>query len=269
MKATVSPALCCGNHDPAARLFQRVQRYTDGLHGRSRTLVGSRPLAEWTAFEPACPAHDETPWPSLRDQLITLAAETASIPYATYREAATPGTDLQTAGDMAAVLIAAPIAPPTHPVRCLGSRALRQTLQAPSVWGPYLAKRSKLVADLAEQVQDTPASDAGRSGLQRKQTSTELYGEIAVWRAPTALSSPSDPTEEPNSKTLPALWKQHPTGLSRVPQTRQQMPATSDRAGGSALSRSDDSHRPYQKTRNRVREARPAPPIAHRHSRSN
>jgi hypothetical protein len=67
---------------------------------------------------------------------------------------AASGRDLSTAGDMAAVLAGGSQSSrlPTQ-VRCPGSRAFHQTLQDHPVWGDYLAKRSQLVVDLADQVQ--------------------------------------------------------------------------------------------------------------------
>jgi ATP-dependent exoDNAse (exonuclease V) alpha subunit len=76
-------------NDPAARLFQAVQRYTDGLHVAAEQLVGSQTLAELDRVDKYVPGlTDEPAWPTLRAQLIDLAAETGSHPLRHLQEAA-------------------------------------------------------------------------------------------------------------------------------------------------------------------------------------
>jgi hypothetical protein len=73
--------------DPATRLFQAVERYTDGLHVAAEQLVGSRTLAELDRLDKYVPGlTDEPAWPTLRAHLLDLAAKPASIHSATYRK---------------------------------------------------------------------------------------------------------------------------------------------------------------------------------------
>jgi hypothetical protein len=130
--------------------------------------------------------------------------------------------------------------------------------------GAYLAKRSQLVADLADQVQD----HAGRRETEPIWTpsgshlSTALIGEIAVWRAANGIS-PQDPrpTGGTELETLPALWKQR---LDRETARATDPPAyarADERQGAhTALRRwHDDRQRLYQKP-----ERRPSGPSAPR-----
>ncbi len=55
-------------NDPAARLPDAVQRYTDGLHVAAEQLVGSQTLADLTASTNTCPASPTNP-PGLRSGL--------------------------------------------------------------------------------------------------------------------------------------------------------------------------------------------------------
>jgi hypothetical protein len=74
-------------NDPAARLLDAVQRYTDGLHVAAEQLVGSRTLAELDRVDKYVPGlTDEPAWPTLRAHLIDLAAETGKDHSATYRK---------------------------------------------------------------------------------------------------------------------------------------------------------------------------------------
>ena len=91
--------------DPAVRLHQAVQRYTDGLHAAAEQLVGPRIVdaLDRRADQIVPGVTDEPAWPTLRTDLIALAAETGDHPLVHLHQA-TLGRDLSTAGDMAAVL---------------------------------------------------------------------------------------------------------------------------------------------------------------------
>ena len=90
--------------DPAARLFQAVQRYTDGLHVAAEQLVGPQTVAELDQADQYIPGLTAEPaWPTLRAHLLALAAETGQHPFQHLLTAA-DGRDLSSAGDMAAVL---------------------------------------------------------------------------------------------------------------------------------------------------------------------
>ena len=67
--------------DPAARLFQAVQRYTDGLHVAAEQLVGPQTVAELDQADQYIPGLTAEPaWPTLRAHLLALAAETGQHP---------------------------------------------------------------------------------------------------------------------------------------------------------------------------------------------
>ena len=107
------------------------------------------------------------------------------------------------------------------------------TLHAHPVWGAYLAKRSQLVADLADQVHDHACQgDASQPGLQREVTRAQHLSVESQCGGPPTASIPKtrDQPAEPNSKPSRPCGNNASTGISRVPPTRQQMQgATSDR----------------------------------------
>jgi hypothetical protein len=141
---------------------------------------------------------------------------------------------------------------PTDPGPLPWLPGIPPALQTDPVWGDYLAKRSQLVADLADQVQDhacqghaPPAWAPGGS-----HPSDTLIGEIAVWRAANGIN-PQDPRPTGGGgqlETLPALWKQR---LDRHI-ARATYPPTDARTDGRQAAhtapsrRHDDSRRPYQ-----------------------
>ena len=91
--------------DPAARLFDAVQRYTDGLHVAAEQLVGPQivEMLDGQADQVVPELTSEPSWPTLRAHLLALAAETGEHPLL-HLQTAAAGRELHTAGDMAAVL---------------------------------------------------------------------------------------------------------------------------------------------------------------------
>jgi hypothetical protein len=250
-------------NDPAARLLEAVQRYTDGLHVAAEQLLGPQTVAELDQADQYIPGLTTEPaWPTLRAHLLALAAETGEHPLRHMLTAAS-GRDLETAGDMAAVLYwRLPALTPIDPGPLPWLPGIPPALHDHPFWGAYLAKRSQLVADLARQVQDHACQGDAEpiwtpSGSH---PSTALIGEIAVWRAANGIN-PQDPrpTGGGQLETLPALWKQHldrdiaratyPPADARTHERRQ--------ARLTALSRADDRQRPHQKG-----ERRPSGPAA-------
>ena len=68
-------------NDPAARLFQAVQRYIDALHAAAEQLVESQTVAELDEVDQCIPGLTTEPaWRTLRAHLLTLAAETGEHP---------------------------------------------------------------------------------------------------------------------------------------------------------------------------------------------
>jgi hypothetical protein len=91
-------------NNPAARLCEAVQRYTDGLHVAAEQLVGPQTVAELDQADQYIPGLTTEPaWLTLRAHVLALAAETGEHPLLHLQTAAS-GRDLGTAGDMAAVL---------------------------------------------------------------------------------------------------------------------------------------------------------------------
>jgi hypothetical protein len=72
--------------DPAARLFDAVQRYTDGFHVAAEQLVGSQlvQMLDGGQADQIVPELTSEPsWPTLRAHLLALAAETGEHPSST------------------------------------------------------------------------------------------------------------------------------------------------------------------------------------------
>jgi conjugative relaxase-like TrwC/TraI family protein len=240
-------------NDPAARLFQAVQRYTDGLHVAAEQLVGPQTVAELDQADRYIPGLTAEPaWPTLRAHALALAAETGEHPLRHMLRAASEG-DLGTADDMAAVLDWRLTAlTPTDPGPLPWLPGLPSALHDHPVWGGYLAKRSQLVADLADQVQDHACRGAGEPAWAPpgSHPSLPLIREIAVWRAANGINpQDSRPTGGGGQLgTAAALWKQRldwhtarstdPSGTARYDERH---------AAHTPLSRSQhDSRRPYQ-----------------------
>jgi AAA domain len=249
-------------NDPAARLFQAVQRYTDGLHVAAEQLVGPQTVAELDQADQYLPGLTTEPaWPTLRAHLLDLAAETGQHPLR-HLQTAAAGRDLQTAGDMAAVLYwRLPELAPVDPGPLPWLPGMPETLRSHPGWGAYLAKRSQLVADLANQIQDHAYQIGGPPvwAAPGSHPSTALVGDIAVWRAANGIN-PQDPrpTGGTQLEMLPALWKQRlDRDIARATNPPADARADKPHAGRTALSPSDVRQRPYQQP-----ERRPSGPSA-------
>jgi hypothetical protein len=226
--------------DPAARLFQAVQRYTDGLHVAAEQVLGPQSVAELDQADQYLPGLTTEPaWPTLRAHLLTLAAKTGEHPLRHLLTAAA-GRELHTAGDMAAVLYwRLPELAPVDRDPLPWLPGIPETLRSHPVWGRYLAQRSHLVADLADQVQDHACQIGGPPvwAAARSHLSTTLVGEIAVWRAVNGIN-PQDPrlTGGTPSKRSRPCGNTASIGISHVPPTRPQMRGpTSDRQAASHI----------------------------------
>jgi hypothetical protein len=199
-------------NNPAARLFQAVQRYTDSLHSAAEQLAGPQTVAELDQADQYIPRLTTEPaWPTLRAHLLALAAETGEHPLLHLLTAAS-GRDPRTADDMAAVLYwRLTLFTDTDPGPLPWLPGIPPTLHAHPVWGSYLAKRSQVVADLADHIQDHACQGDTKPvwAAPGSHPSTALIGEIAVWRAANGID-PQDPrpTGGTQLQTLPSLWKQ-------------------------------------------------------------
>ena len=235
--------------DPAARLHDAVQRYTDGLHIAAEQLVGPQTVVELDQADQYIPRLTNEPaWPTLRAHLLDIAAETGKHPIRHMLTAAA-GRDLRTAGDMAAVLdwrLTALTPRNLGPLPWLPG--IPETLHAHPVSGSYLAKRSQLVADLADQVHDHAyQTDVPPAWVARGTPPSALVSEIAVWRAANGID-PEDlrPTGGAQLETLPAQWKQRlDRALARATDPPTEATADKPRVPRTAPSSYDHRQRPY------------------------
>jgi AAA domain len=200
--------------DPAARLFDAVQRYTDGLHVAAEQLVGPQivQMLDGQADQIVPELTSEPSWPTLRAHLLALAAETGEHPLI-HLQTAAAGRDLRTAADMAAVLdwrLPDPAFNDPGPLPWLPD--IPQALQDHHVWGEYLAKRSQLVVGLANQVRDCASqnSEQPKWAPPGSHPTAALLGEVAVWRAAVGIDSQDRrPTGAGQLQAASALWQQN------------------------------------------------------------
>jgi hypothetical protein len=237
--------------NPAARLHEAVQRYTDGLQVAAEQLAGPQTVAELDQADQYIPGLTTEPaWPTLRAHLLALAAETGEHPLRHMLTAAR-GRDLSTAGDMAAVLdwrLQAPARPEPAPLPWLPR--IPEALRDHPVWSEYLAQRSQLIADLADQVQDhARQADAPPVWAPPgSHPSAALIGEIAVWRAANGIN-PQDPrpTGGTQLETLPARWKQRlDRDIARATDPPADARADKRQTRRTAVSSYNNRQRPYQ-----------------------
>jgi DNA primase catalytic core len=207
-------------HDPAAGLAEATQRYVDALHAAAEDLAAAQGVAALeNAAEEALPGlTDEPAWPSLRGRLLLLAA-TGSDPIPQLRRFADV-RELDSADDQAAVL--------GWRLDDTGNRngfqplpwlpAIPRCLHDHHTWGPYLAARAQMVAELANRVRRSVAADRlpiwVGDGLG--QPPSRLVEDIEVWRAAMGVS-PDDqrPTGPVQRHKTARLWqRQLDQGLS-------------------------------------------------------
>ena len=198
--------------DPAVRLQQAVQRYTDGLHVAAEQLLGSRlvDVLDRRADQVVPGVTDEPAWPTLRADLIALAAATGKHPLIHLHQAAL-GRDLSTAGDVAAVLewrLPEPAPSQRRPLPWL--RGIPQAIQDHPDWGDYLVQRSQLITARADDVRHQALGSDAQPGWAQpgRPLSAALIGEVAVWRAANGID-PHDrrPTGPEQLHTAPAEWQ--------------------------------------------------------------
>jgi conjugative relaxase-like TrwC/TraI family protein len=202
-------------NDPATRLCAAVQRYTDSLHLAAEHLVGPQivQMLDGRADQIVPYLTSEPSWPTLRANLIVLAAETGEHPLVHLYEAAL-GRDLSAAEDMAAVLNwRLPEHTSTNgrpPLPWLPG--IPQAINDHPDWGQYLDRRSQLIADLADHIRHHADDDGTQPHWvpQGNSLSAALIGEVAVWRAANGVD-PHDhrPTGPEQLPTASAEWQQH------------------------------------------------------------
>ena len=196
-------------HDPAARLFDAVQRYTDSLHAAAEHLLRPRVVAELGTTDQYIPGlTDEPAWPTSSTSPPKPAATRSAISRMLL-EAAT----FSTAGDMAAVLhwrLPETTASDHRPLPWLPGIPTR--LQVNPVWGDYLTKRSQLIANLANHVQQEASQSHAPPAWAPPDShpSVTLLREVAVWRAANGIN-PQDPRAAggPQLEPRAELWRHH------------------------------------------------------------
>jgi conjugative relaxase-like TrwC/TraI family protein len=244
-------------HDPAVRLHGAVQRYIDGLHVAAEQLVGHQTVAALDRADQLVPGLTNEPaWSSLRAHLLSLAAETGVHPLLQLQIAAS-GRDLRTAGDMAAVLYSRlPELAPAGPGPLPWLPGIPEKLYEHPAWCDYLAKRSRLVADLAQQIRDHACQDDAQPAWAPAEShpSTALIGEVALWRAANGIDQRDPrPTGGAQLETAPTLWQQR---LDRAVARLNDLPGNPELQGRRAARTTrdrnyHDSQRPYQTPRRR------------------
>ncbi|HJQ86167.1 MAG TPA: helicase C-terminal domain-containing protein, partial [Propionibacteriaceae bacterium] len=199
-------------NDPAARLCQAVQRYTNGLQVAAEQLVGPQTIQTLDSRADQVVPHltNEPSWPTLRAHLLTLAAETGEHPLL-HLQTAAAGRELHTAGHMAAVLdwrLPEPAATEPGPLPWLPG--IPQALHDHPVWGRYLAKRSELVTDLANRIRGHAGQEQPVWAPPGSRPNLAIIAEVAVWRAANGIH-PNDPrpTGAAQLETASALWQHH------------------------------------------------------------
>jgi hypothetical protein len=198
--------------DPAVRLGAATARYLDALHVAAEHLAGPQAVANLDrgADRLLNGLTEEPAWPTLRGHLLLLAAAGADPVAELF--AATAPRDLASAHDQAAVLDwriqATGLLDTGGPLPWLPG--IPDRIAADPDWAPYLATRSQLVAELADQARlstegETPAWAAQPHSL----VPAELIADVQVWRAATQVD-PGDlrPTGPPQLGHAARIWQQ-------------------------------------------------------------
>jgi hypothetical protein len=247
--------------DPAARLHDAVQRYTDGLKVAAAQLVGPQVVhaLDGLADQVIPELTSEPTWPTLRAHLLALAAETGEHLLFHLHEAAL-GRHICTAGDIAAVLdwcLPEPASIALGPLPWLPG--IPSTIHDHPVWGAYLAKRSQLVSGLADQVRDCASHSSEQPvwAPPGSHATAALLGEVAVWRAANGVDTQDRRATGPDQLQIsPAEWKRH---LERRIAHASDNPTTSD-------IRTQEVSFTFQVRRDKARQHWPGPSANNRRS---
>ena len=193
--------------DPAVRLGAAAARYLDALHLAAEHLTGPHVAAnlDGSAERLLNGLTGEPAWPTLRVHLMLLAAAGADPVAELFTAAALQ--DPMSAGDQAAVIDSQ-----IQEINKLVGRGplpwlpgIPDRIADDPNWGPYLDARSRLVAELADQVRSNAEGEAPAwAAVRHALVPAELIADVQVWRAATQVD-PGDlrPTGPPNSTTPP------------------------------------------------------------------
>ena len=199
--------------DPAARLGPATARYVDALHLAAEHLAGSQVVAglDRSAERLLNGLTAEPAWPTLRGHLLLLAAGGAD-PVAELFAAAAP-RELASARDQAAVLDSR-----LHDIDDVATGGplpwlpgIPDRLAGDPDWGQYLNARSRLVAQLADQVRLNAAHETPAWAAQRRApVPAQLIADVQMWRAATQVDhSDLRPTGPPQLGRAARVFQQH------------------------------------------------------------
>jgi len=156
---------------PAARLFQAVQRYTEGLHVAAEQLLGPQTVAELDQADHYIPGLTNEPgWPTLRAHLLALAADSDSTHSSTCRQRPPVANYRRQATCPPSSTGACQSSRPAE-VRCPGSPAYQKRFMPIRSGGPTWPSDFNWSPTSATRSTTTPAEVTARlSGLHRKAT---------------------------------------------------------------------------------------------------
>ena len=200
--------------DPAARLFDAVQRYTDGLHVAAEQLVGPQIVqmldAKPTRSSPNSPASRPGRRSEHTCSLWRLRPVSTHSSTCRQRPPDENSTPRQTWPPYWTGASQSP--QPTDPGPLPWLPGIPEALHDHPVWGQYLAKRAELIADLAAHVRRDANEDSTPPvwATPGSQPSVALIGEVEVWRAANAIDRKDHrPTGAGQLQTAAALWQHH------------------------------------------------------------
>jgi hypothetical protein len=187
-------------------------RYVDALHVAAEHLAGPEIAAslDRSAERLLNGLSGEPAWPTLRGHLLLLAA--AGVDPVAELFAVIATRELSSADDHAAVLdwriqnlnkVATGGPLPWLP-------SIPRPIAADPDWGLYVEARSRLVAELANQVRSNAGGEAPTwAAVRRALVPAELIADIQIWRAATQVD-PSDPrpTGPPQLGQATRAWQQ-------------------------------------------------------------
>ena len=191
-------------NNAAARLFQAVQRYTDGLHVAAEQLVGPKIVAELDQADQFIPGLTTEPaWPTLRAHLLALAAETGKHPLRHPHDAARDWRPehQQETWPPSSTGASESSRLPTQ-VRCPGSRAFHQRFKAIPSGAPIWQSDLSWSPNSPTRFKTTPAKVTARQpGLQQELATAPSSAKSQRGGPPTAsIPKTRGQPEETNSK---------------------------------------------------------------------
>jgi hypothetical protein len=199
--------------DPGVRLGASVERYIGALHLAAEEIVGKAAAQALQGFaNQLVPGlTDEPAWPTLRANLLLLAANGANP--CQRLQTAYEASEISSADDRAAVLDwrlnnASPHSDRDGPLRWL--TGIPDRIAADPLWGPYLHARSHLVAQLADQVRrNTEGGVPVWAAQTHVPLPAELIADVQLWRAATQVD-PGDlrPTGPAQFSRATRVWQQ-------------------------------------------------------------